>query len=70
MNGEDPVYSLGWKMQKYILESVSGGGLKMKEKKRAFLDSLTPEEAELYNDEVAGMPMRKMFKDELKKQRS
>lgn len=67
IDGADPVYSLGWKMQIYMIDSISTANLKMKKRKKEFLESLTPEETEIYNSEVVGMPLKQMFKSEMKK---
>ena len=63
---EDPKYSLGVKLQKYMIRSTTDiRHIRMH--KRELMDSLSDEELKIYNEEVKDMNMKKMVKDEFKR---
>lgn len=64
---EDPKYSLGKKLQIYMIRS-SMDVIHSKRHASEFFGSLTDEERRIYDEEVAGMNLSKMFKKEVKKQ--
>lgn len=63
---EDPKYSLGVKLQKYMIRSTTDIRHR-KMHKQELMDSLSDEELRIYDDEVAGLNMGKMVKEELKR---
>lgn len=65
---EDPKYSLGKKIQIYMIRSTTDV-IHVKQHKREFIDSLTPEEKRIYRDEVQPMNMRQMVWREARKYR-
>lgn len=65
---EDPKYSLGRKLQIYMIRS-STDVIHVKRYKREFKDSLTPEEKEIYRDEVQPLNMGQMVRREARKYR-
>lgn len=63
---EDPQYSLGVKLQKYMIRSTTDlRHIRMH--KRELMDSLSDEELRIYNDEVKDLSMKKMVWDEFKR---
>lgn len=62
---EDPQYSLGRKIQIFMIRSSTDIRHK-KQHLHEFRDSLTPEEDKIYREEVQPMKMTKMVKDEMK----
>ena len=65
---EDPKYSLGRKIQIYMIRSGTDV-IHVKQHKREFIDSLTPEEKKIYRDEVQPLNMGQMVRKEGKKYR-
>lgn len=63
---EDPQYSLGKKIQIYMIRSTADVR-HVKQHKREFMDSLSPEELRIYREEVQPMNMRQMVWREGKK---
>lgn len=64
---EDPKYSLGKKIQIYMIRSTTDVR-HVKKHKHELMDSLTEEELEIYREEVQPLKMGKMVKDEVKRQ--
>lgn len=64
---EEPKYSLAVKLQRYMVDS-SLQPTKMKKLKKEFIESLTPEERKIYDEEVVGMDMHGMVKKAVKEQ--
>lgn len=62
---EDPKYSLGKKIQIYMIRSTTDVR-HVKKHKHELMDSLTEEEMEIYREEVQPLKMGKMVKDEMK----
>lgn len=63
---EDPQYSLGVKLQKYMIRSTTDiRHIRMH--KRELMDSLSDEELQIYNDEVKDLSMKKLVWDEFKR---
>lgn len=63
---EDPQYSLGIKLQKFMIRSTMDLRHKKMHKKE-LMDSLSDEELKIYNEEVKDLNMRKMVKEEFKR---
>lgn len=63
---EDPKYSLGRKIQIYMIRSTTDIRHR-KMHKQELMDSLSDEELRIYDDEVADLNMGKMVKEELKR---
>lgn len=63
----DPKYSLGRKMQIYMIRA-SLDPRHMKQHKREMLALLSDEERKIYDEEVVPLKMGKMVKDEVKRQ--
>jgi hypothetical protein len=59
----DPQYSLGLKMASPMIMTA----LKTQKGIERFRELLEPEELEIFNRDVAGMPIRKMWKEQKKK---
>lgn len=68
MCNNDPKYSLGRKLQIYMVR-MSFDPRHMKQHKKEMLSLLTSEEMEIYQNEVQGMNIGKMVKEEFKRQR-
>jgi len=62
---EDPHYSLGKKLQIYMIRGTTDVRHK-KQHLQELMDSLSPEEEKIYREEVQPMKMGKMVKDEMK----
>lgn len=62
---EDPHYSLGKKLQLYMIRATADVRHKKKHL-QDLMDSLSPEEEKIYREEVQPMKMGKMVKDEMK----
>ena len=64
---EEPKYMLGKKLQIYMIRS-STDVRHVKQHKRELIESLSPEELKIYEEEVADMKLGKMVKEEVKRQ--
>lgn len=62
---EDPHYSLGKKLQIYMIRGTTDVRHKKKHLQE-LMDSLSPEEEKIYREEVQPLKMGKMVKDEMK----
>ena len=64
---EEPKYMLGKKLQIYMIRS-STDVRHVKQHKRELMESLSPEERKIYDEEVADLKLGRMVKDEVKRQ--
>ena len=61
----EPKYTLGVKIQIYMVDAAIDV-LHKKKYLKILMDSLTPEEKKIYDEEVAGLNLTKMVKDAVK----